>query len=147
MNWFVRYCNAVAIQSQRLAPNSIQHRFCGGLKIAAQTQGNLTGIELADTLKCREILVPHRQPQPQLRHIHSTLDDQLLHDLHPLFGLCPLQRTVCHIAFQHTAGTVSFVGYAILRQRRQPVIGFALQKQRARCVRDLPWPAGVRLAQ
>lgn len=34
-----------------------------------------------------------------------------------------------------------------MRQRRQPVIGFALQKQRARCIRDLPRPTGARLAQ
>lgn len=58
-----------------------------------------------------------------------------------------MQRAVCYIAFQHTAGTVSFVGYAILRQHRQPIIGFILQKQRARCVRDFPRPAGACLAQ
>ena len=71
----------------------------------------------------------------------------VLYDLHPLFGLCPLQRAVCYIAFQHTAGTICIVGDALLRQHRQPIIGFILQKQRARCVRDLPRPAGVRLAQ
>ena len=58
-----------------------------------------------------------------------------------------LQSAVRHITFQHTAGTICIVGNALLRLRRQPVIGFALQKQRARCVRDFPRPAGACLAQ
>ncbi|MCC2192078.1 MAG: hypothetical protein ACLRYE_07165 [Gemmiger formicilis] len=98
-------------------------------------------------MKCREILIPHRQSDSQQCHVDSTLRDQCLQELHLLVRLCPLQRTVCHIAFQHTAGTVSFVGDTLLCQRRQPVIGFALQEQRARCVRDFPRPAGARLAQ
>lgn len=80
-------------------------------------------------------------------HIHSALGDQLLHDLHPLGRLRPFQRAVCHIAFQHATGTACLVGGSILCQRRQPIIRFALQKQRARCARDLPRPAGARLAQ
>ncbi|WP_353938952.1 hypothetical protein [uncultured Gemmiger sp.] len=107
----------------------------------------MIGIELADALKCRKILIPHRQPNPQPCHVDSTLRDQCLQELHLLVRLRPLQHAVCHIAFQHAAGTVSFVGDAILCQRRQPVIGFALQKQRARCVRDLPRPTGAHLAQ
>ncbi|WP_425368749.1 hypothetical protein [Gemmiger formicilis] len=98
-------------------------------------------------MKCRIILVLLRQSDSQPSHVDSTLRDQCLQELHLLVRLRPLQRTVCHIAFQHAVGTVSFVGYAILRQRCQPVIGFALQEQQARCVRDLPRPAGVRLAQ
>ncbi|WP_207706155.1 hypothetical protein [Gemmiger formicilis] len=60
-------------------------------------------------MKCRIILVLHRQSDSQPCHVDSTLRDQYLQELHLLVRLRPLQRAVCHIAFQHTAGTVSFV--------------------------------------
>ncbi|WP_462403241.1 hypothetical protein [Gemmiger formicilis] len=60
-------------------------------------------------MKYREILIPHRQPDSQPCHIDSTLRDQCLQELHLLVRLRPLQRTVRHIALQHTAGTICIV--------------------------------------
>ncbi|MCO7110403.1 hypothetical protein [Gemmiger formicilis] len=60
-------------------------------------------------MKCRIILVLHRQPDSQPCYVDSTLRDQCLQELHLLVRLRPLQRTVRHIAFQHTAGTICIV--------------------------------------